>query len=87
MELSINLPNPFELEVEQFFAQMRIALKSAEKSYQQAINGLTAEEVENIYIKFELTKLIANDESRELLEQADPDCEDRQYLSIEINSA
>jgi len=39
MELKVNLPDPYELEAEHFFAQMRIALKVAEKTYQKERNG------------------------------------------------
>lgn len=86
MQLKVNLPNPYELEPEQFFAQMRIALKAAEKTYQEAIKGLTEEELEGFYLGFELTELEANEKSREKLEEVDPDYELRQSISITINS-
>ena len=40
MMIKINLPNPREMSVAEFFAQMKIALKSAEKSYEEIIKGL-----------------------------------------------
>ncbi len=86
MELKVNLPSPYELEAEQFFAQMRIALKAAEKTYQQAIKDLTGAELENVFICFELTKLEATEEGRKALEEIDPDIELRQHISIAINS-
>ena len=86
MELKVNLPNPYELEAEHFFAQMRIALKAAEKTYQEATRGLTEKEIKNFYLGFELTELEANEKSREKLEEIDPDFELRQSISITINS-
>ena len=43
MELKVHFPSPYEddTDIKQFFALMRIALKSAEKTYEQAIKGLT----------------------------------------------
>ena len=38
--IKINLPNPREMSITEFFAQMKIALKSAEKSYEEIIKGL-----------------------------------------------
>ena len=86
MELKVNLPDPYELEAEHFFAQMRIALKAAEKTYQEAIRGLTKEEIENFYLGFELTKIEATEEGREKLNEIDIDCDLRQSISITINS-
>jgi len=86
MELKVNLPDPYELEAEHFFAQMRIALKAAEKTYQEVIRGLTKEEIENFYLGFELTKIEATEEGREKLNEIDIDCDLRQSISITINS-
>lgn len=86
MQLKVNLPNPYELEPEQFFAQMRIALKAAEKTYQEAIRGLTEEDIQNHWLSFELTGIEATEEGREKLEGIDPDIELRQSISITINS-
>ena len=38
--IKINLPNPREMTVLEFFAQMKIALKSAEKSYEEIIKSI-----------------------------------------------
>ena len=38
--IKINLPNPREMSITEFFAQMKIALKSAEKSYEEMIKGI-----------------------------------------------
>jgi hypothetical protein len=42
--IKINLPNPREMSVPEFFAQMRIALKSAEKSYEEIIKDVDLKE-------------------------------------------
>lgn len=87
MQLKVNLPNPYELEPEQFFAQMRISLKAAEKTYQEAIKGLTGDEdIQNFWLGFELTGIESTEEGRKKLEEIDPDVELRQDISITINS-
>ncbi|HEC66815.1 MAG TPA: hypothetical protein ENI23_16190 [bacterium] len=87
MELKVNLPNPYEVDAEQFFAQMRIALKAAEKTYQEAIKGLTEEEMRNFWLGFELTEIEATEQGRKALEEIDPDYELRHAISITINSS
>jgi len=57
MTLKVNLPNPQEVNPIEFFAQMRIALTAAEKTYQQAIRGLTSEEVKDFWLSFECSLL------------------------------
>jgi hypothetical protein len=54
--IKINLPNPREMTVPEFFAHMKIALKSAEKSYEEIIKGLEPIEIDNInpWISFRL---------------------------------
>lgn len=86
MQLKVNLPNPYELDPEHFFAQMRIALKAAEKTYQEATRGLTEEELQDYWLSFELTEIEATEEGRKKLEEIDPDIELRQSISITINS-
>jgi predicted aldo/keto reductase-like oxidoreductase len=44
MEMKIQLPCPDSTSAEQWFAQMRIALKAAEKMYQESVKNLTEEE-------------------------------------------
>ncbi len=48
MEIKIQLPNPDEYQyhrgVADWFSQMRICLKAAEKTYQEAVKGLTDKE-------------------------------------------
>ena len=52
MEIKFQLPNPddYTTAMEQWFTQMRISLKAAEKTYQEMVKGLTEEETENICI-------------------------------------
>ena len=48
MEIKIQLPNPDDYQyhggVAEWFSQMRISLKAAEKTYQEATKGLTEED-------------------------------------------
>ena len=88
MELKVNLPNPYKVEnAEEFFAQMRISIKAAEKTYQQATKNLTEEEIKkaNFWIALELTELEATKKNRDILEEIDPEYELRQSISITIN--
>lgn len=89
MTLKINFPNPWEFQGEnvgQFFAQMRIAIKSAEKVYEGAIKGLTEEEKKGFWVSFNLDVLEATEEGRKKLEEIDPDHEERQMISLTIGT-
>ena len=55
--IKINLPNPREMSIEEFFAQMRIALKSAEKSYQEMVRGQELNEDNTPWISFRLENI------------------------------
>ena len=55
--IKINLPNPREMSTAEFFAQMRIALKSAEKSYEEMIKGLDLNEDNTPWISFRIENL------------------------------
>lgn len=57
MEIKVSLPNPIELGPEMFIAQLRIALKAFEKSYEEATKNLTKEEKEEFWVRFRLPKL------------------------------
>ena len=52
--IKINLPNPRGMSTPEFFAQMRIALKSAEKSYEEMIKGIELTEENNPWISFRM---------------------------------
>ena len=55
--IKINLPNPREMSIGEFFAQMRIALKSAEKSYEEMIKGIELNENNQPWISFRITNI------------------------------
>lgn len=50
--IKINLPNPLEMSIPSFFAQMRIALKAAEKSYEEMKKAVDPEKVEDMFVAF-----------------------------------
>lgn len=50
----INLPNPREMDATEFFAQMKIALKSAEKSYEEMTKGVELTENNTPWISYRL---------------------------------
>ncbi len=90
MELKVNLPNPDEMSIEQWFSQMRISLKAAEKAYQEVFKNLTEEErklqIENdcdkkFWIRFQLPSLDEN-----LEDDLDPNGDKRQKIQIVVNS-
>ena len=55
--IKVNLPNPREMSIEEFFAQMRIALKSAEKSYQEIVKGIELNADNQPWISFRIANL------------------------------
>lgn len=55
--IKINLPNPREMSITEFFAQMRIALKSAEKSYEEMIRGIELTDDNQPWISFRLNNI------------------------------
>ena len=89
MEIKVNLPNPYEMSPEQFFAQMRISLKAAEKTYQEANKNLTEEQIEEkeIWLMFNLPKMEDDEKNCEKLDAIDPNYEDRQFIAISINTS
>jgi len=87
MTLKVNFPSAYEddTDIKQFFALMRVALKSAEKTYDEAIKGLTEEDKKNFYLRFnnafdELEKV------KKLQEELDPEYDKTQELWLEIIS-
>ena len=52
--IKINLPNPREMSITEFFAQMKIALKSAEKSYEEMIKGIELTDDNQPWVSFRL---------------------------------
>lgn len=55
--IKINLPNPREMSVPEFFAQMKIALKSAEKSYEEITKGIELTEDTTPWISFRIANI------------------------------
>jgi hypothetical protein len=55
--IKINLPNPREMSITEFFAQMRIALKSAEKSYEEMVKGVELTENNQPWISFRIENI------------------------------
>lgn len=86
MEIKIPLPNPDDVSAEQFFAQMRISLKAAEKSYQLAVNNLTKEkdgkEPEKPWLRFRLR----NDIEEKLEEMIPDSSNDIQEIYLGVNT-
>ena len=59
--ITINLPNPNEMSIPSFFAQMRIALKAAEKSYEEIEKATDPEQEDRPYILFGLPVVLENE--------------------------
>lgn len=55
--IKINLPNPREMSITEFFAQIRIALKSAEKSYEDMIKGIELTDDNQPWISFRIANI------------------------------
>lgn len=49
----IQLPSPEEMSIPTFFAQMRIAITAAEKSYQSMVKGKEPSKDDDPWIRFE----------------------------------
>ena len=90
--IKINLPNPREMSITEFFAQMRISLKAAEKSYEEMIRGIELTNDNQPWISFRMENikdlLGGDDQSHEDLHNALDNfiCEDESqdiYLEIE----
>lgn len=64
--IKINLPNPREMSTSEFFAQMRIALKSAEKSYEEMVRGVELNEENTPWISWRMENIkdILGDDSQ-----------------------
>ena len=86
MKLKVHLPSPYEdgTDIKQFFALMRVAIKAAEKTYEEAIRGLTEEEKENFYLRFN-NAFNEEEKVKKLEEEIDPDYSKTQEVWLEIN--
>lgn len=85
--LKVHFPSPYEdgTDIKQFFALMRVALKSAEKTYEEVIKGLTEEEKSNFYLRFN-NAFNELEETQKLEEKLDPDYSKTQEIWLEILS-
>lgn len=87
MQLKVNLPSPYEdgTDIKQWFALMRVALKAAEKTYEEAVKGLTDEEIKNLwYVRFG-SSFMELPEVKKLEEEVDGEYEKSQEIWIEFN--
>lgn len=57
----INLPNPRHMPVSDFFVQMRIVLKAAERAYEEAEKSKETEEDNNPWVSFRLSEKISEE--------------------------
>ncbi len=81
--IKINLPNPREMSIAEFFAQMRVALKSAEKSYEEMVKGVDLNNEENVpWISFRLNDLVNKEIEDKGLETSEDNFQEL-YLQID----
>ena len=85
--LKVNFPSPYEdgTDIKQFFALMRVALKAAEKTYEEAVKGLTNEDKEDFFLRFN-NAFQVEEKAKELQEELDPDYSKTQEVWLEIQS-
>lgn len=85
--LKVHFPSPYEdgMDIKQFFALMRVALKSAEKTYDEVVKGLTEEEKSNFYLRFN-SKFNEEEKVKKLEEEIDPNYSKTQEVWLEILS-
>lgn len=86
--LKVNFPSPYEdgTDIKQFFALMRVALKSAEKTYEEVTKGLTKEEIVNCYYLRFSNSLMEDPKVKKIEEEVDPDYDKSQEIWLEIVS-
>lgn len=89
MEIKIQLPNPDDYQydggVAKFFTQMRISLKAAEKTYQEAVKDLPKENTDNVYLSFRHADNKVAEVISELMDSGEIDRQD-QELFLEVCS-
>ena len=79
---TISLPNPWDIEPKEFFSQMRIVLKAAEKTYEDMVKGLELNEDNRPYISFRVGRRLEDDLEKKGFELTG---EEWQRLYLEIN--
>jgi hypothetical protein len=89
----IALPNPseFEYDFKSYFAQMKIAIKAAEKSYEQLTKNLTEEQLKDyLYITYRFPKidLYSREQDNEgnVKVHVDEESDEMQSIELEIDT-
>ena len=89
MEIKIQLPNPDDYQyaggVEKFFTQMRISLKAAEKTYQEASKDLPDNQKSEVFLSFKHANADCENAIQELSDSGMIERQD-QELFIEVCS-
>lgn len=84
-QLKVHLPSPYEdgTDIKQWFALMRVALKAAEKTYEEAVKGLTEEDKNNFYLRFN-NEFMTEPKVKKLEDELDPEYNRSQEVWLEI---
>ena len=87
-KIALPIPSEFENDIPSFLAQMKIAIKATEKSYEQITKNLTDEQKQNFYIMYRHPKFeYWSKGGEDKLDKIDPNMDDRQKIELEINEA
>jgi len=82
MEMKLQLPNPDDVSAEQWFAQMRIVLKAAEKMYQEMVANLKKEGSEEVpWIRFDLSEKL-KEECVKGIPEVDEDMQSKLFIQV-----
>ena len=86
MNLKVHLTSPYEdgTDIKQWFALMRVALKAAEKTYEEKVKGLTEKQIENVFIRFS-SEFMVLPEVRKIEDNLDDHYCKSQEVWLEIN--
>lgn len=86
MELKVHFPSPYEdgTDIKQWFALMRVALKSAEKTYDELVKDMTPEVKKTLYLRFN-NSFMEIPQIKELEEKVDGEYSKSQDIWLEIN--
>lgn len=88
----INLPNPSEMSIPEFFSQMKIVLKAAEKSYEDMIKEIELNEENTPYISYRQPSLrlqLLEDTKPEIMKKVidlDEYLDEANEIQLEINT-
>ena len=84
MLFKIGLPNPNEMKPLMYFAQARIALKAAEKAYEEATKNLSEEEKEDFFMIYRFPILEDREQDEEYFMKVHSDELGDQMQDIEL---